>query len=236
MFGNRKLLSSQENKGYILSKSPLKSRPQIPFTRNNQLLPDKQKIPTPVRKGDVARPVTAKIPYITNVKVEYPSSSKETNVNPAPVPPNEQNIVRLKISEENASSGKGTTLNSDVVIHKSPNWSGPGSTAETDDRDEKAKSVYNDVIRALKKTRSPMHAELRDQSTPLENTQSIYGAKETKVVPKIQRQGSKPKKGRPDRVSEGNTPADVRQALAALNTVINDEIEKAESGMVLVFL
>ena len=197
----------------------------MPFTRNNLLLPDKQKIPTPVRKNAVAEPVTSKVPYVTNVKVEYPSPK------PVSVPSNEHNIVRLKISEETGGTGNSIKLDSDVVLHRSPKWTGPTrqgpeQPADTDERDENAKSVYNDVIRALKKTRSPMYAELNEQSTPVERTQSLYGAKETQGAPKIQRQVSKSKKKRPERVSQGNTPADVRLALAALNTVIDGEIEK----------
>ena len=220
----------------ILSKTPLKTRPQIPFALNSQLLPDKQNIPSkkysPTQKDSTKEPGYAKVPYITNVKVEYPSRVKSDG-NPISAASSAKNIVRLRLSEETAGSAEDVKSESEVVLHKTPNWiaaeKSPHENTETDETDDAAKSVYNDVIRALKKTRSPMYAELNEQmkdSKPIERTQSIYSAKDTKMAPKIQRQVSKPKKRRPDRVSEGNTPADVRLALAALNTVIDDEIEK----------
>ena len=220
----------------LLSKTPLKTRPQIPFALNSQLLPDKQKISmkkySPTQKDSTKEPVHAKVPYVTNVKLEYPPR-EESDGNPVSATSSAKNIVRLRLSEETAGSAKDVKLESEVVLHKTPNWRVPEKSGhentETDETDDAAKSVYNDVIRALKKTRSPMYAELNEQmkdSKPVERTQSIYSAKDTKMAPKIQRQVSKPKKRRPDRVSEGNTPADVRLALAALNTVIDDEIEK----------
>ena len=231
LFGNRKLKTPIEDKSVdILSKTPLKTRPQIPFAMNSKLLPDKQKIPvkkfSPTQKDSSKEPVYTKVPYVTNVKVEYPSRAESDASNA-------KNIVRLRISEETAGIANDAKLESEVVLHKNPNRSGSEKlvleNTQTDETDETAKSVYNDVIRALKKTRSPMYAELNEQakdSKPIERTQSIYSAKDTKVIPKIHKQVSKPKKRRPDRVSEGNTPADVRLALAALNTVIDDEIEK----------
>ena len=241
LFGNRKLRTPIEDKSIdILSKSPLKTRPQIPFSLNSQLLPDKQTIPvkkySPTQKDSSKEPVYAKVPYVTNVRVDYPSRVASDS-NPVSTHSNTKNIVRRRISEETAGSANDAKLDSEVVLHKTPNGRSSeklrSENTETDETDDVAKSVYNDVIRALKKTRSPMYAELNEQakdSKPIERTQSIYSAKDTKVTPKIQKQVPKPKKRRPDRVSQGNTPADVRLALAALNTVIDDEIEKgAES-------
>ncbi len=217
LFGKHRLKPADDN---LLSKTPSKPRPHIPFARVTQdLLPDKQKIPLP--KPSLSPRDGVNNAYVTNVRVEYPARK---NSSPKPA-------SSIDVQPVLPEKGQGdTSSNNFALLRKS--WQGGAHQDETihngDQPAEGSKSVYNEVIRALKKTHSPMYAELNGQTEHKEaNSEQPSKLVFTAATPKkVERQLSKTKKRRPDRVSAGNTPADVRNALAALNDVIDDEEER----------